>query len=123
MATIGSVGGSKSCRYDSSLNIKAAVSQHPCWDISMEASPVKIPIMFTAGSVDKICEDGCAQRFYDQIKSSPSKIMFDVSGANHFEPTGMGSNSEVPAVAYFLSCWLEMKIATRCMEALEKPSV
>jgi len=106
MATLGSVGGSKSCRFDASLNIKAAVSQHPCWDISMQASPVSVPIMFTAGSVDKICEDGCSERFFEQISKSPSKIMFDVAGANHFEPTNIGSNSEVPAVAYFLTCWL-----------------
>merc|ERR1712178_671691 len=87
-------------------NIKAAVSQHPCWDINMNASPVRLPIMFTAGSSDKICEDGCAARFFDQITGSPSKIMYDVKGASHFEPTGAGNNCEVPGVAYFLSCWL-----------------
>lgn len=106
MATVGTAGGSASCKFDSTLNVKAAVAQHPCWDISMNASPIKIPIMFTAGSTDSICEDGCSQRFYDQIKNSPSKIMFDVKGASHFEPTDIGSNSEVPAVAKFLSCWL-----------------
>lgn len=106
MATIGSSGGSRSCKYDSSLNIKAAVAQHPCWDINMQASPVEVPIMFTCGSVDKICEDGCSARFYNQVTKAPSKIIFDVKGANHFEPTDIGSNSEVPAVAYFLACWL-----------------
>merc|ERR1711907_833931 len=35
-----------------------------------------------------------------------SKILFDVAGANHFEPTSFGKNSEVPAVALFLSCHL-----------------
>jgi hypothetical protein len=106
MATLGSIGGSRSCRFDASLNIKAAVAQHPCWDPTMQASPVTLPIMFTAGSVDSICEDGCSERFFEQITKSSSKIMYDVKGANHFEPTFLGSNSEVPAVAYFFTCWL-----------------
>lgn len=106
MATLGSIGGSKSCKYDSSLNIKAAVSQHPCSDLYMNAAGITLPVMFTAGSADTICQDGCSQKFYDQMKHSKSKIMFDVRGASHFEPTGSGNNVEVPAVAYFLSCWL-----------------
>jgi len=106
MATLGSVGGSLSCKVDFSLKIKAAVAQHPCWDINMGASYIALPIMFTAGSTDKICPDGCSKNFFNQITKSPSKIMFDVKGANHFEPTNLGSRSEVPAVAYFLSCWL-----------------
>lgn len=106
MATLGSVGGSASCREDPTLNIKVAVSQHPCSDPMENASPISVPIMFTAGSSDRICADGCAQKYFNQITRSPSKIMFDVRGASHFEPTGMGSNSEVPAIAYFFSCWL-----------------
>merc|ERR1712048_584585 len=107
MATLGSVGGAGTqCRADPALNIKVAVSQHPCQDLFENGAPIKVPIMFTAGSADTICEDGCAQKYHDQIKSSPSKIMFNVRGASHFEPTSFGTNSEVPAVALFLSCWL-----------------
>jgi len=109
MSTLGSVGGSKACKFDASLNIKAAVAQHPCKDGFLDASSVSVPFMFTAGSVDKICADGCSEQYFEQITKSPSKIMFDVKGANHFEPTSYpmkGSLSEVPAVAYFLACWL-----------------
>lgn len=111
MATIGSLGGATMCQHDQSLNIKAAVSQHTCSGSLMNASSITTPIMFTSGSVDRICEDGCAKLYFDEVQRSPSKIMFDVQGANHFEPTenramGGGSNSEVPAVAYFLACWL-----------------
>jgi len=109
MATLGSVGGSSACKFDSSLNIKAAVAQHACQDPSMRASAVAVPMMFTAGSADRICADGCSEKFFEQIVKSPSKIMFDVQGANHFEPTSFplrGTNSEVPAVAYFFACWL-----------------
>lgn len=106
MATVGTAGGSRSCKYDPTLNVKAAVAQHACWDPSMSGANINIPIMFTAGSHDLTCADGCSKRFYKEVKNSPSKVLFDVRGASHYEPTGLGSNSEVPAVAKFLSCWL-----------------
>jgi len=110
MSTLASVGGSDACKYDSSLNIKAAVSQHVCDEIhgpaTMDATNITVPVMFTTGTADTSCQDGCAQKFYDQMKHSKSKIMFDIRDINHFDPTNLGPNVEVPPTAYFFSCWL-----------------
>lgn len=111
MATIGSVGGSPSrCSDEPSLNIKVAVSQHTCEErtsgYTMNASSIHVPILFTAGSNDNLCQDGCAQTYYNQITHSPFKAMFNVEDGTHFDPTGTGAHKELPAVAYFLSCHL-----------------
>ena len=91
--------------------ISAAVSMHPCRG-GMFPSAVDIPIMFTAGTRDTICTDGASKSFYGSVSTSKSgaKILFDVLGANHFEPTdGMpglarsGSGSELPAIGLFFA--------------------
>jgi len=103
MATLGSSGGLAGVNPEK-YNIKAAVAQHPCWDIEQRPSSVSVPIMFTSGSADTICQDGCAEHMYDVVKT-PS-ILFNVKGATHFEPTDIGKNREDKAVALFFSCWL-----------------
>jgi len=105
MSTLAAAGGGLGVD-PSKYNIKAAVSQHPCQDGMDNGRDVKIPIMFTAGSVDKICEDGCSAQFFDAVPSKYPKILFDIKGADHFEPTNLGNNCEVEAVALFLSCHL-----------------
>jgi len=95
--------------------ISAAVSMHPCRDMIERPALVDIPIMFTAGSKDGICADSASKSFYESVPvaNAGAKILFDVQGANHFDPTegepglfGPGSGSELPAIALFFSCHL-----------------
>ena len=53
-----------------------------------------------------VCPDGRSKDFYKDVPESTGKILFDIKGADHFEPTGLGDNSEVPAIAFFLTCWV-----------------
>lgn len=106
MSTLACAGGGGGKIDPSRWNIKAAVSQHPCQDVWTNGRGVKIPIMFTAGSVDKICADGCSAQFFAAVPSKHPKVLFDIKGVNHFEPTNIGDNCEMEAVALFLSCQL-----------------
>lgn len=107
MSTLAAAGGGGTLNIDpAKYNIKAAVSQHPCQDKWDTGNGVKVPTMFTAGSVDKICADGCSARFFAEVPSNVPKILFDIKGADHFEPTNIGNNCEDEAVALFLSCHL-----------------
>lgn len=103
MATLGSAGGLAG-HNPAEYNIKAAVSQHPCWDMTQLPGGVSIPIMFTAGSADIVCEDGCAEIDYAEVKTP--KVLFNIEGAGHMEPTNLGKNREDTAAALFFSCWL-----------------
>merc|ERR1719235_3059417 len=79
---------------------------HPCQDIYLDAKNIEVPVLFTTGSADSICGSGCASRFYGGV-SKTSKVLFDIKGAGHFEPSNLGDNSERYAIAYFLSCWVK----------------
>merc|ERR1712054_588206 len=101
--------GMNSAEKAAEYGISVAVAQHACRDGYENPSKIACPIMYTAGSNDGICADGCGMQFYKQTSVSKvgSKIFFDVKGASHFEPTNVGGkNSEMPAVAFFLSCYL-----------------
>ncbi len=107
------MGGMASLRSAESPNpedfgISAAVAVHACRDSCETSAAVNIPIMFTAGTADTICGDGASKSFCETVSTAKAgtKILFDVKGASHFEPTAAGSNSEVPAIALFLSCRL-----------------
>ena len=67
---------------------------HPCWYLGLTGKDVRAPILFTAGSSDVICEDGCGYDLYEQVSAHP-KVFFDVKGAGHMEPCNMGRRSEV----------------------------
>lgn len=98
----------------SAYNIKAVVSQHPCSDPTVPrlGADVTVPVMFTAGSADTLCEDGCAWSMRDKATKAPSRVMFDLKGTTHFEPCNAGGGKagggglEDTAVALFLSCWV-----------------
>merc|ERR1719219_1214076 len=96
MSTLAAAGGGVNID-PSKYNIKAAVSQHPCQDAWENGKGVKVPIMFTAGSVDKICADGCSAKFFNAVPLEYPKILFDLKGVDHFEPTNIGDNSELEA--------------------------
>merc|ERR1739848_80520 len=66
MATIASAGGSSLGIQPGAHNIVAAVSMHPCQDVFIQPTKITIPIMFTTGSADAICADGCSKRFYSE---------------------------------------------------------
>lgn len=106
--SMGGMATMKSAEYAKQYTISAAVAQHPCRDIYEKPGDIACPIMYTAGTADTICADGCSKTFYEQtsVSKAGSKILFDVAGASHFEPTSTGKNSEVPAVAFFLTCHL-----------------
>jgi hypothetical protein len=104
MATIASAGGSSLGIRPADHNIAAAVSMHPCRDIYELPGKVSVPIMFTTGSADTICADGCAESFYGSVKGD--KVLLNVKGANHFDPTSTGQNREDEAIALFFACWL-----------------
>merc|ERR1719420_883636 len=86
--------------------IKAAVSLHPCWELGLTGAKVRVPILFTAGSADTICEDGCAYTQYKQVPSGNAKTFFDIAGATHFEPCNTGPRREIEAIALFFQCHL-----------------
>jgi len=102
MATVGSASA------PAAYNIKAAVALHTCWEIGLSGKNVNAPIMFTAGSADVVCEDGCAYEIYEEVAAVP-KIFFDVAGAGHMEPCDTGKRSEIEAIALFFLCKLKGK--------------
>jgi hypothetical protein len=83
-------------------NIKAAVSMHTCSDIGIHSASAQMPILFTTGSADKICGSGCTDLYYPGVK--PSKALFNIKGASHFEPSNLGDASEKYAIAYWFAC-------------------
>jgi len=93
----------------SGYGIKAAASMHPCWQPALHGVKVNVPILFTAGSADVICEDGCAYNQYKQVPNSNVKVFFDVAGTSHFEPTLPKKGSEVEAIALFFACHLRQE--------------
>jgi len=104
MSTIVSDGGGVGKPYKpADYNIKAAVSMHTCQDVGIYAAGADMPILFTTGSSDKICGSGCSDRFYGQVKR-PSKVLFNIKGASHFEPSNLGDASERYAIAYWFAC-------------------
>jgi len=100
MATINSAQAS-------GYNIKAAVALHNCLQLGLTGSGIKVPILFTAGSVDSICQDGCAYSIYNQVPAGQHKVFFDISGTTHMEPTNIGGNREDQAVALWFQCYLK----------------
>lgn len=92
-------------------NITVAVSQHaPSFN---PATTVSIPIMFTAGTADTICTDKWAKELFGQVGSGIPKVLLDVKGTGHFDPTDdtrrapdQRQGVEDGAVALFLTCWL-----------------
>jgi predicted dienelactone hydrolase len=85
-------------------NIKAAVPMHPCWELGLSGASVDVPILFTAGSADSVCEDGCAYNLYNQVKKD--KVFWDQQGATHFDPCDSGPRHEISAISDFLTCKL-----------------
>ena len=65
---------------------------------------MSVPILFTTGSADSVCADGCADRFYSQVPKD--KAILSVNAASHFDPTNRGSNREVQAIGLFFACWV-----------------
>lgn len=112
-AMVAAGGGVGNNTHPSDYNITAAVAMHTCWDPGEAAKNVKVPIMFTAGTADHICPDGCSELFYDAVPDTVDKILFDVRNASHMACSGIGDNSEVPAVALFLACYVK---GERCEE-------
>jgi len=108
--SMGAMATIKSAENAKLYKISAAVAQHLCYDYLQKPADIACPIMYTAGTADRICGDACTRRSFNKVDISKagSKILFDVEGAGHFEPTSDagGSNSEIPAVAFFLSCHL-----------------
>jgi hypothetical protein len=104
MATVASAGGSSLHINPADHGIVAAVSMHTCQDLFETGTSVSVPIMFTTGSSDKVCADGCAQKYYNQVPTSDNKVLLSVLGASHFDPTNTGSNREDEAIALFLTC-------------------
>lgn len=107
MASMAAGGGTAAKTYrPADHNIKAIVAMHPCQDTFLDAKNIEVPVLFTTGSTDSICADGCAERFYGNVDKA-SKVLFNIRGAGHFEPSNLGSNAEKDAIAYFLSCWVK----------------
>jgi len=86
----------------SEYSIKAAVSMHTCSDLGIRSAAAQMPILFTTGSADKICGSGCTDLYYPGVK--PSKALFNIKGATHFEPSNLGDASEKYAIAYWFAC-------------------
>merc|ERR1711959_45133 len=97
MATTKSAGAS-------GYNIQAAVSMHPCEELGLTGAKVDVPILYTAGSTDSVCEDGCAYTQYTQVPSTHLKTFFDIAGISHFDPTNTGKGSELEAISLFFQC-------------------
>ena len=107
MSTLACAGGSSLGVNPADYGIAAAVSMHTCQDYLLDrGGNVSVPILFTAGSADKICADGCAKKFYDSV-TYPRKAFLDIANAEHSDPTNMGQNREDEAVALYLSCHLK----------------
>ncbi len=77
-----------------------------CQDAYITGKNVEVPILFTTGRMDSIWADGCAEKFYAGVTKA-SKVLFNIKGAGHFEPSNMGDNSEKNTIAYFFSCWIK----------------
>jgi len=86
-------------------NIKGAVSMHPCGFPLNPPHPelISVPILFTAGSADVVCEDDCAYSFYKKITKT-DRIYLDISGIGHMDPCTGGDMHEHMVVTYFLTC-------------------
>ena len=106
MATLASAGGSAHGYNPASYSIVAAASMHPCWDPLEVPRQVSVPILLTAGDKDVICPDGCARTFFGDVAQTGQKVLFDVAGSDHFDPTDLGYCKEDRAVALFLACWV-----------------
>jgi pimeloyl-ACP methyl ester carboxylesterase len=77
----------------SGYNIKVAVPMHPCWEAGLTAARVDVPVLFTSGSADTVCEDGCAYNLFKQVKKDGA-VFFDIKGASHFDPCDAGPRKE-----------------------------
>jgi len=106
--SMGGAASMKSAEHASHFKISAAVAQHPCYNEPVIPRNIACPVMYTAGTADATCPDGDSKSYYGRTSSkrAGSKILFDVAGAGHMEPTFAWTNSEVPAVAFFLTCHL-----------------
>jgi hypothetical protein len=89
----------------SEYGIKAAVSMHTCSDLGIHSASAEMPLLFTTGSADKICGSQCTDLYYPGVKAS--KALFNIKGANHFEPSNTGDASERYAIAYWFACHIK----------------
>jgi hypothetical protein len=107
MSTLACAGGSSLGINPADFGIAVAVSMHTCQDYLLDrGGNVSVPILFTAGDADRICADGCAEKFYEPVKY-PRKAFLDIANASHSDPTDVGQNREDVAVALYLSCHLK----------------
>eukprot|EP00756_Hemistasia_phaeocysticola_P042168 Hpha_TRINITY_DN16955_c0_g10::TRINITY_DN16955_c0_g10_i1::g.53165::m.53165 len=113
MSTLACAGGSSLGINPADYGIAAAVSMHTCQDYLLNrGGDVSVPILFTAGDVDRVCADGCAEKYYDPI-TYPRKAFLDIANAEHSDPTSAGQNREDEAVALYLSCHLKSEHCDR----------
>lgn len=81
-----------------------AVPMHSCMELGLTGAKIDVPVMFTAGSADTVCQDGCAYTLWKEVKQD--KVFWDLKGASHFDPCDSGPRHEIQAVSDFLSCYL-----------------
>merc|ERR1712072_1161015 len=83
----------------------AAVAQHPCYDQGCNTTDIKVPMMITTGTKDRICPAAIAQNVYKYLPHA--RVLFNIQGAPHNEPLDSppvyGNRADIPS-GIFLAC-------------------
>eukprot|EP01064_Diplonema_japonicum_P003476 TRINITY_DN12234_c0_g5_i1.p1 TRINITY_DN12234_c0_g5~~TRINITY_DN12234_c0_g5_i1.p1 ORF type:complete len:284 (+),score=47.28 TRINITY_DN12234_c0_g5_i1:47-853(+) len=95
------------------LNIKAAVSLHPCIDPFIRPKEIFVPTLFTSGTNDTVCQDYQTHLLFKDLPSATPTAYVNIVGANHEEPTSNGcagnttcpNRCDTPTADYF-GCYL-----------------
>jgi pimeloyl-ACP methyl ester carboxylesterase len=99
-ATVRSSANAKAAK---DLNIAVAVALHPAEEPFFQ--PV-MPIFYGTGSADRIIPPAGVVSIFEQTKIK-GKVLAEIKGANHFEPTDVGPNRWTPYVIAMFNCYIK----------------
>lgn len=98
-----SMGGAATVFMANNAEFLGAVALHPSTFMGDGSTGVKDPLFYVTGSADSIVPPAGVIRSYKKDPIKP-KVVAEITGANHFEPTTLGKNRITPYVNQYMLC-------------------